>query len=367
MLPPPPLAPVDCQWHSPSREGSLRQAVLALCRLTAPASVARPDPLSYNPTSPTSTYDNAFALKTHVPPCRTATSRRRWPLGCGSCRCGPSPQNPPPQTSYWSQVHRAAWGQPRQAACGGGGTAVRCTHAPALPPSLPRQPFRHPPSCPSPPGLAFGTGDHPTTRLCLRWLQGLAAGGALAGARCMDYGAGSGVLAVAALLLGAAQAVRAGVCQSSVAGTLPLVTPVCIYPAVLPRSLFRGNDLHMSVLPAHPPCCYRRAILLLPSPPPVRPGQGGRSHRPGVSIRSTHSAAPPPTPFPAAHRRSVADALPCPPLAPLSPRQVGTDIDPLSIKSTRANAALNGVGDRLDAYKCAGGEAQRGRGGVRAG
>ncbi|KAI7836968.1 hypothetical protein COHA_009152 [Chlorella ohadii] len=57
------------------------------------------------------------------------------------------------------------------------------------------------------PGLAFGTGDHPTTRLCLRWLQALQQRGVLQGAAVMDYGTGSGVLAVAALLMGAARAV----------------------------------------------------------------------------------------------------------------------------------------------------------------
>jgi ribosomal protein L11 methyltransferase len=52
------------------------------------------------------------------------------------------------------------------------------------------------------PGLAFGTGGHPSTALCLEWL----AAADLVGARVLDFGCGSGVLAVAALLLGARHA-----------------------------------------------------------------------------------------------------------------------------------------------------------------
>ena len=52
------------------------------------------------------------------------------------------------------------------------------------------------------PGLAFGTGTHPTTALCLEWL----AQRPLAGRRVIDYGCGSGILAIAALKLGAAEA-----------------------------------------------------------------------------------------------------------------------------------------------------------------
>lgn len=52
------------------------------------------------------------------------------------------------------------------------------------------------------PGLAFGTGTHPTTALCLTELDSLD----LAGAAIVDYGCGSGILAVAALKLGARQA-----------------------------------------------------------------------------------------------------------------------------------------------------------------
>jgi ribosomal protein L11 methyltransferase len=53
------------------------------------------------------------------------------------------------------------------------------------------------------PGLAFGTGTHPTTALCLEWLDGAS----LVGERVIDYGCGSGILAIAALKLGAAHAV----------------------------------------------------------------------------------------------------------------------------------------------------------------
>lgn len=53
------------------------------------------------------------------------------------------------------------------------------------------------------PGLAFGTGTHPTTALCLEWLDGLD----LVGKTVVDFGCGSGILAIAALKLGAARAV----------------------------------------------------------------------------------------------------------------------------------------------------------------
>jgi ribosomal protein L11 methyltransferase len=52
------------------------------------------------------------------------------------------------------------------------------------------------------PGLAFGTGTHPTTALCLEWL----ASHDLTGKTVIDYGCGSGILAVAAILLGAKKA-----------------------------------------------------------------------------------------------------------------------------------------------------------------
>lgn len=54
------------------------------------------------------------------------------------------------------------------------------------------------------PGAAFGTGSHPTTRLCLKWLE--ANLHAATRSTVLDYGTGSGILAIAAMKLGAAEA-----------------------------------------------------------------------------------------------------------------------------------------------------------------
>lgn len=62
------------------------------------------------------------------------------------------------------------------------------------------------------PGLAFGTGSHPTTRLCLCWLDENVKGGESV----LDYGCGSGILAIAALKLGAARAVGVDVDSQAV-------------------------------------------------------------------------------------------------------------------------------------------------------
>jgi ribosomal protein L11 methyltransferase len=53
------------------------------------------------------------------------------------------------------------------------------------------------------PGLAFGTGTHPTTALCLEWLDGMDVGGLTV----IDYGCGSGILGIAAALKGAARVI----------------------------------------------------------------------------------------------------------------------------------------------------------------
>ena len=65
------------------------------------------------------------------------------------------------------------------------------------------------------PGLAFGTGTHATTALCLEWLDGLS----LEGKTILDYGCGSGILAIAGLKLGCASAVGMDIDPQAVIAT----------------------------------------------------------------------------------------------------------------------------------------------------
>ena len=116
------------------------------------------------------------------------------------------------------------------------------------------------------PGLAFGSGTHPTTALCLRWLDGLAAGGELAGQRVLDFGCGSGILALAALKLGAGSAIgvdndpqallatadnaeRNGFKQE-LAVYLPQDEPVATYPIVVANILASALDALAELLAA---------------------------------------------------------------------------------------------------------------------
>lgn len=66
------------------------------------------------------------------------------------------------------------------------------------------------------PGLAFGTGTHQTTALCLKWLDSQP----VAGKHLLDFGCGSGILAIAALKLGAATAVAIDIDPQAVTATL---------------------------------------------------------------------------------------------------------------------------------------------------
>ena len=65
------------------------------------------------------------------------------------------------------------------------------------------------------PGLAFGTGTHPTTRMCLRWI----ARHDLRGQRVLDYGCGSGILAIGAALHGAAHVEGVDIDEAAVTAT----------------------------------------------------------------------------------------------------------------------------------------------------
>jgi ribosomal protein L11 methyltransferase len=66
------------------------------------------------------------------------------------------------------------------------------------------------------PGLAFGTGTHPTTRMCLRWT----ATHAPVGPRVLDYGCGSGILAIGAAKMGAADIVAVDIDPAAVESTI---------------------------------------------------------------------------------------------------------------------------------------------------
>ncbi|TZF83506.1 50S ribosomal protein L11 methyltransferase [Cognatilysobacter lacus] len=103
------------------------------------------------------------------------------------------------------------------------------------------------------PGLAFGSGTHPTTALCLQWLDTLATAGVLEGATVLDFGCGSGILALAALKLGAAAAIGVDNDPQAVIATLdnaqrngvddrlqvflPQDEPVATYPVVVANIL----------------------------------------------------------------------------------------------------------------------------------
>lgn len=65
------------------------------------------------------------------------------------------------------------------------------------------------------PGLAFGTGSHPTTHLCLEWLAGCLPKGSTV----LDYGCGSGILAIAAAMLGAARVDAVDIDEQAVQST----------------------------------------------------------------------------------------------------------------------------------------------------
>jgi ribosomal protein L11 methyltransferase len=116
------------------------------------------------------------------------------------------------------------------------------------------------------PGLAFGSGTHPTTSLCLQWLDELARAGVLQGVQVLDFGCGSGILALAALKLGAAHATGVDNDPQALLAThdnaqrneladrldvfLPADEPAARYPVVVANILASALDALADVLAA---------------------------------------------------------------------------------------------------------------------
>ncbi len=100
------------------------------------------------------------------------------------------------------------------------------------------------------PGIAFGSGTHPTTRLCLQWLDQEISGGE----QVLDYGCGSGILGIAALKLGAAEAVGVDIDPQANAAALEnaSINQVC-FPTGLPEELLPDKfDLIVANILANP-------------------------------------------------------------------------------------------------------------------
>jgi ribosomal protein L11 methyltransferase len=116
------------------------------------------------------------------------------------------------------------------------------------------------------PGLAFGSGTHPTTALCLGWLDELAGRGELQGRTMLDFGCGSGILALAALKLGAERAVGVDNDPQAILATddnaerngvgarlqacLPQDEPAATYPVVVANILATALDALADTLAA---------------------------------------------------------------------------------------------------------------------
>ncbi|MBL8383738.1 MAG: 50S ribosomal protein L11 methyltransferase [Burkholderiales bacterium] len=95
------------------------------------------------------------------------------------------------------------------------------------------------------PGLAFGTGSHPTTRLCLAWLDQADLRGRLV----LDYGCGSGILAIAAARLGARQVVATDIDPQALAASR--ANAAANQAAVDVRDIDEVRDIRADVLVAN--------------------------------------------------------------------------------------------------------------------
>ena len=117
------------------------------------------------------------------------------------------------------------------------------------------------------PGLAFGTGTHATTAMCLEWLDAHCP----RGAQVIDFGCGSGILAIAALKLGAGRAwchdidpqALLATAQNAQANRVASATVICAIPAELPAAV----DVLLANILSGPLCALAEPFASL-----VRPG-----------------------------------------------------------------------------------------------
>lgn len=100
------------------------------------------------------------------------------------------------------------------------------------------------------PGLAFGTGTHPTTRLCLNWLDG----NLRCGDSVLDYGCGSGILAIAAMKLGAARATGVDIDAAALLAARhnAMQNQVLVEFEAADRVVARGADIVLANILANP-------------------------------------------------------------------------------------------------------------------
>jgi len=130
------------------------------------------------------------------------------------------------------------------------------------------------------PGLAFGTGSHPTTRLCLEWLKAQIVGGESV----LDYGCGSGILAIAAAKLGAGKVAGTDVdAQALTASRANALANGVAIDFVAPDALaMRADDIVVANILANP-------LIVLAPALSARVRAGGRIALSG--ILSAQSAA----------------------------------------------------------------------------
>lgn len=139
------------------------------------------------------------------------------------------------------------------------------------------------------PGLAFGTGTHPTTALCLEWMEG----NLQQGSTVIDYGCGSGILAIAAAKLGARHASCFDIDPQALIATRDNATAnevgnrVQVYEA--PEDLPRLVDLLVANILSGPLCELAPSFAAL-----VRPGGSlllaGLMEHQAAEVAEAHSA-----------------------------------------------------------------------------